>query len=334
VSRADGGWQRHLDRSSSAPESIAVVGDSVVVAGTQQDLRDPSLDPPPDLPWLLVSMDRGQTWDDSLGWTGDSDWCLRELTSRRGTVVLHTGCAPSDAASKYVVDLAVANATAAPVVPPPRALQCGGKTARASVRDEWGYLSGFASPLEALDGVLAEGFVVPRSGYKELARDDGAVLYGFRNGRDVKVAVRVAATDEGRWIPEWLAHCDLSEFGRTADMGPGVWLWANSQGRTIQERRGPAHCGEQSTRTLWWTAPSDKRRNDAVYVRDPEGQFRDQWQAPYLRSATLPANARKTGYRREGAMIWLAADRASVYVKEGTMVERWPRIPRSAIACA
>lgn len=334
TSRADGGWQRYLDRPSSAPESITVVGDSVVVAGSQLDLREPSLDPPPDRPWLLVSMDRGRTWDDSLAWTGDSDWCLRELSDRNGHVVLHASCAPPGAASKYIVDLGAVNLAAAPVVPPPQALQCDRRTVGASVRDEWGYLSGFTSPVQALDDVLAEGFVVPRSDYDVLARDDAAVLYGFRNGREVKVAVRVTATDAGGWAPEWLAHCDLSEFGRKADMGPGVWLWANRNGRTIQERRGPAHCRLQSTRTLWWPAPSGKQRRAALYVRDPEGQFRDQWQAPYLRSTTLPASARDTSYRRHGATIWMAADRSSIYIKEGKRVERWPRIPRSAIACA
>jgi hypothetical protein len=247
--------------------------------------------------------------------------------------VLDAVCAPPEAASKYVVSLDPRIPDVPADVPTPRqALSCDARGKVHSVRDEWGYLSGFDTPTEALQEVLGEGFVVPRSGYQELARDDDAVLFGFRNRKDVKVAVRVIATGSGGWIPEWLADCDLSEFGRGADMGPGVWLWANRDGRTIEERRGPAHCRQQSTRTLWFDGPGVRGR--ALYVRDPEGHFRDGWRAPYLRSTTLPANARNTGYRRDGASIWMAADRDSVYIKQGGTVQRWPRIPANAIACA
>jgi hypothetical protein len=184
-----------------------------------------------------------------------------------------------------------------------------------------------------LDTVVTEGFVIPQRGYDVLARNLGSVLFGFRNGGNVKVAIRVAATETGRWIPEWLADCQLAEFGRTADMGPGVWLWANRDGRTIQERRGPAHCRQQSVRTLWWTTASGKRRDERLYVRDPEGRFRNQWQAPYLRFTRLPNDARNTGYRRDGATIWMASDHDSIYIKDGGNVQRWPRVLRIA-GCA
>ena len=76
---------------------------TVIVAGNDQDPRYPDADPPPDLPWLMVSRDGGRTWDESLAWTGDTDWCLDSLTASHGTIVLDARCATPDAASTYVV---------------------------------------------------------------------------------------------------------------------------------------------------------------------------------------------------------------------------------------
>lgn len=220
-------------------------------------------------------------------------------------------------------------------VPTPRqALQCDSKRGLNSVRDAWQQPDGHGTPDEALAEMLSDGFVIPVRGYQELARDNDAVLYGFRDRGKVKVAIRVTSAESGGWIPEWLADCGLSEYGRKADMRAGVWLWANRDGRTIQEQRGLAHCGQQSLRFLWWTEPSGKRRDERIYVRDPEGQFRDQWQAPYLRFTRLPNDARNSGYRRDGATIWMAANRDSIYIKDGKNVQRWPRIPRDSIGCA
>lgn len=329
-----GDWVRVVDRPSRMPTALVSTGSTVVLAGDRFDFtpRTDGADPW-FVPFVMASTDGGRTWDESVGWTDDQRWCDPTLAAREGAVVLGWGCPPADGASKYVAAVAPADSDLRAAVPTPRqALSCDARGKIHSVRDEWRYLSGLATPTDALQEILDEGFVVPRSGYRELARGDDTVLFGFRNGRDVKVAVRVTATRSGGWIPEWLADCDLSEFGRGADMGPGVWLWANRDGRTIQERRGPAHCRQQSTRTLWLDRP--RVRGRALYVRDPEGQFRDQWQAPYLRSTTLPADVRNTGYRRDGASIWMAADKDSVYIKQGGTVQRWPRIPGSALGCA
>lgn len=331
----EGEWERTYERSSSVPESITVVGDTVIIAGSQLDLRDPEFDPPPDFSWLLVSSDGGATWDDTLSWTGTTDWCLRDLTERDGTVMLDLACAPPDAASKHVVTLGSSSSPAPDPVPTPRqALECDTRRDFNSVRDAWAPPSGHETPEAALAEMLTDDFVIPVRGYHELARDADSVLYGFRRSGEVKVAIRATRSEMHHWIPDWLADCGLSEYGRQAEMGPGVWLWANRNDRTIQERRGPADCGQQSVRIIWWTTPSERRRDERIYVRDPEGRFRDQWQAPYLRATTLPANARDTGYRRDGASLWMAPDRDSIYLKDGDRVQRWPRIPRNAIGCA
>jgi hypothetical protein len=96
-------WQRTYARADGSPGSMVASGRIVIVAGNDQDARYLDADPPPDLPWLMVSRDGGRTWDQSLGWTGDTDWCLDSLTASRDTVVLDARCATPDAASTYVI---------------------------------------------------------------------------------------------------------------------------------------------------------------------------------------------------------------------------------------
>jgi hypothetical protein len=98
-------WQRTYARPDGRPASIVASGRTVIVAGNDQDAREPDADPPPELPWLMVSQDGGRTWDESLAWVGDTDWCLRSLTASSGSVSLDAACTPPDAASTYVVTL-------------------------------------------------------------------------------------------------------------------------------------------------------------------------------------------------------------------------------------
>jgi hypothetical protein len=234
---------------------------------------------------------------------------------------------------------ALAPASPTPEVPTTRqALQCDfGRSQQDSGRGYWEDLAhGVASPREALKSAIREGWVIPKRGYRVLTQDDGAVLYGFSNRGEVKVAIRVVRSGDsiGDWMPERLSSCTLAEFGGRADMGPGVWLWADRRGRTIQERRGTAQCGGASARFIFWRkrgAP-ESPRHEQWYVRDPEATFRDRWQAPYLRRTSLPADAKRTGYKRDGAGIWMAADGRSIFIKHGDDVQRWPRL--TGVGCA
>lgn len=98
---------------------------------------------------------------------------------------------------------------------------------------------------------------------------------------------------------------------------------------------GPGNCDWQSARFLYWAPPGtpDTLRATSLYVRDPRGVFRDRWTMPFLRSTSLPPDARYTGFRRDGKALWLAADERAMYVKDGDRVERWPRIP-TGTGCA
>lgn len=66
----------------------------------------------------------------------------------------------------------------------------------------------------------------------------------------------------------------------------------------------------------------------AQYVRDPDGVLPGAQTRPAFRpGATLPADAKPTGYERDGTALWLAdSDRASTaYLVKGDVIEAWPR---------
>lgn len=96
-------WDRTYERPDGRPNAIVSSGGTVIVAGNDPDRTDPTLDPLPERPWLLVSDDGGRTWDPELAWVGEDDWCLRSLSTTDGVVSLDAACATPDAASTYAV---------------------------------------------------------------------------------------------------------------------------------------------------------------------------------------------------------------------------------------
>ncbi len=317
------------------PVAVAAVGDTVVVAGSDPGVPDLQADADP--PWILVSHDGGRTWDGSSSWTAEEEWCLRDLTSRRGTILLDVGCPGVEAASKYLVSVASPprpEPTTQPrpgVATPLEVLSCDDELAMVSLRDEWANGTGFDHAHQALAAALGSA-MVPRAGYEAIERNDSAVLYGYRVRDEVKSAVRVTARDGagGDWIPERLATCGLYELG-DARMGAGIWLWTDRAGHSIAETRGGGECSP-GLRFLHLADERDRGRHTKVFVRDPEGDLRDQWRSTYARGVVLPAEATFTGFRRDGAGLWLAADGDALYLKRGVEVERWPRV-RSGASC-
>ena len=95
-------WERTLARPEGRPASIVSSGSTVIVAGNDLDPRYPDVEPRPELSWLMVSEDSGRTWDATLAWVGDADWCLRSLVANGATVSLDAACATPDAASIYL----------------------------------------------------------------------------------------------------------------------------------------------------------------------------------------------------------------------------------------
>jgi signal peptidase I len=101
---------------------------------------------------------------------------------------------------------------------------------------------------------------------------------------------------------------------------------------SIHTYAGPSHCGLQSGTFLnvgWPIGHSPGSSSDRVYVRDPEGKLaRDGHLLGDLDlHATLPSDARDTGFRAASIRLYLSPkdqDRYA-YLVGVDRVERWPR---------
>lgn len=334
-------WIETFRPDTGRPRELATLGDFVVMTGAGTKAEDePGYAPP----WIRASADGGLTWPGELAWQAEEEWCFGPLTAGADRFVLDAPCAPPGNATKSLLlpeDPGEATApdpettVEPPLVTPLEAVSCDTGRAYGSVRDEWEYLNGFDKPREALSEALSEPFLIPKRDYEVLERSDRQVLFGYRNGEEVKSAVRVASLDGegGAWIPEALAYCHVAELG-DARMGKGVKLWTDRAGWSIHEIRGSEHCWED-VRILYLTDPTQPHSiySPKTFVRDPNSEFRDRWKSDFHVNVPLPRTARFTGFRRDGSAIWLAADGKSVYVKRGAFFERWPLV-RGGIGCA
>lgn len=154
---------------------------------------------------------------------------------------------------------------------------------------------------------------------------DGTVLMALlvRNGPATQ-----GAGGDG-WYVEAHARCDFSEFpeetARTAFGTYGVWTDADGTPvpvAKVYSAPGPEHCDWQRMTFLHLDDPTRRARS---YVEDPERDLLDVVAGPYLDDVPLPADARDTGWEREGRHLWLSADGRYAYVGSAGSVDGWPR---------
>jgi len=111
--------------------------------------------------------------------------------------------------------------------------------------------------------------------------------------------------------------------------------WTTSEGCTVRldilmTRRGPDACGGAKVANILmgWPLGSShhKHRPYRTFVRDPENVFGDAEVADaFDDAAERPADAVDTGYRQEGAELWMRPDDdAFLYLVYADRVERWP----------
>ena len=119
--------------------------------------------------------------------------------------------------------------------------------------------------------------------------------------------------------------------------------WRDREGREVPEdvistHNGPTHCDWESAVFLQVGWPLGERRSPGryrMYVRDPDGLFREELRVPFDPEVELPRTARYTGYHRDNAELWISpadADEAVYVVRDGR-AERWPR-PWKPFGCA
>jgi hypothetical protein len=163
----------------------------------------------------------------------------------------------------------------------------------------------------------------------------------------------------GRWMAllvagGTLAGCSLwirAKDGSPPPPSPYAGSWQDRTGKIVPDgakgRRlvavsydGPRHCGWESVTflVLAWPpgriAASDQARNVRQYLRDPKEVLADLEAGGFGR-ASLPADARDTGYHHGAYRLWVSSSNADrfVYVAGPGGVERWPRATRQ-IGCA
>lgn len=95
---------------------------------------------------------------------------------------------------------------------------------------------------------------------------------------------------------------------------------------------GPQHCNWQSATFLtigWPLGTAATRSTDTrLYIRDPHDVVASpNIRGPLQTHATMPADARQTGFKVRGVRLYLAPsdEDSAAYLVVGSDVERWPR---------
>jgi hypothetical protein len=116
----------------------------------------------------------------------------------------------------------------------------------------------------------------------------------------------------------------------------GIGVWEDASGRRLPVTRvrsyqGPEHSSWTSI-TFLLIGPDEDRAD--WYVRGGGDQFPHLLRGTFDGHATLPEDARSTGWRRDGRQLWLGDDEAYlVDVDDPDDVERWPAA-KEPIMCA
>jgi hypothetical protein len=214
-----------------------------------------------------------------------------------------------------------------------RALECDAAIYQGGLSGGWSEGDGGGTPEEGLEAFFnIEQPSLPEHGYRVEREEAERVLYSLDVAGETKVAVVVAKDrpDSPGWGPETSASCDPAELpsGFAEELGYDVWSDEDRERVPISEvysMAGPEHCGWQDARFLHVGGEAD----GVSYARDPEGVLEpDTLSAPLDREATLPDNARDTGYRLADRdwELWLAADESTAYVRTSEGVEAWPTV--------
>jgi hypothetical protein len=190
-------------------------------------------------------------------------------------------------------------------------------------------IRGFAAPVPYPWLSSVDALDLPFAGWRKdpdvpWYGEDGFVRYVNETHWQVKAALVMAGDStnarRGSWAVVAFRACRPAEFerlvGRTTDDAP----WLDATGRVsdrVRGSRGDARCGWEST--VWL------RIDDRLYVRDPAGLLRNAVAGGYLASTELPRDAVPTGLSSWGRELFASPDFASVWIRTGAVVERWPR---------
>lgn len=191
-----------------------------------------------------------------------------------------------------------------------------------------------------LAAFLGEGlFSLPTDGYAAAGVDTNRILYTYSAADTPKVAVIVvdSAGDDDLglgigWVVETFATCDPSEYDPSADDDITIKVWLDADGNraptsTISSQQGAEHCG--------WETVTYLNFMERYYISDPRAALSAPLVIPFSDDAALPADAVDTGFRRDGAELWISNDATVAYLVKDDRVEAWPTpVDPNGIFCA
>ncbi len=163
------------------------------------------------------------------------------------------------------------------------------------------------------------------------------VLFVYDVASSARFSAIVERGDDDAWrLASW-AMCDPDELTNTQaeELGYGVWLDASGSPvptSRVMSMHGADRCDWQDTDFIVLNRDADK---PLMLVRDPGHHFDKQLMTTYQAQATLPTDARDSGWRRGGFALWTQpfGDAAFlVNLADTNDVQRWPRA-RFVITC-
>jgi hypothetical protein len=154
----------------------------------------------------------------------------------------------------------------------------------------------------------------------------------------VAIAVALVAVSWPLNILEVRARAPFASVASAFDAPPGYpgYRWSRD-GREVGEFElttiaGPSHCGWQSATMIFIGWPlgtiAPTSASSRMYVRDPQGLYETEVRDRLVRNATLPTDAKPSGYRLGPIELYLSPsdqDQA-LYVVAPSGAERWPRV--------
>ncbi len=226
-----------------------------------------------------------------------------------------------------------------------KALECDGKPYAHGAGDYGGGLEDVQDDATAAleDYFESEGWGGrwPDDGYRVEREADDRVLLSWDVDQRTKVAFVVAdgITDylgHRGWGVETWAQCNAAELTEDEIEDLGVQIWEDADGNRVPTTeitsfQGADHCDWQDITFLMLGG----ERKGRQFLRDVDGELADLTRTTYDGSATLPDDARDTGFRREGRELWVTRDAAYlVELSDPADVERWPAPSKGPIFCA
>jgi hypothetical protein len=225
------------------------------------------------------------------------------------------------------------------------ALECDGTPYAHGAGDYGGGLEEVQDDAEAAlqDYLASEGWAGrwPDDGYRVEREGVDRVLLSWDVDRRTKVAFVVADGIEDYlghrgWGVETWAQCNAAELPEDQTEHLGVQVWEDADGHRVPTTEivsfaGAEHCDWQDITFLMLGG----ERKGRQFLRDATGELAHLTRTTYDASATLPDDARDTGYQRDGRELWVASDAAYlVELSDRSDVERWPTPSKGPIFCA